>query len=249
LTDAGMIGSVRSRHQDTKRPTGLRFLGYLGDEAGRRLNLKALCPQPIAKEGAPKNVLLVVGTSMNSGKTTTAAKLVKALLLRGVRVAACKLTGSVCQRDRGEYHATGAHVAQDFSDYGYPSTYLATEEELLGLFEAMVADAARARPDITILEIADGILQRETKLLLGHESLRRRIDGVVLAAPCAASALLGAAQVESHGHCVVAVSGRITNSPLAMREFTAGSRVAIASSVGKGDDLADLVLRHFKLAS
>jgi hypothetical protein len=122
LTDAGMIGTVRSRHKDTSRPTTLRFLGYLAGETGERVNLKALRFRPVKPDNGPKNILLVVGTAMNSGKTTTAAKLVKALLRRGVRVAACKLTGSVCQRDRGEFSATGAHFARDFSDYGFPST-------------------------------------------------------------------------------------------------------------------------------
>jgi hypothetical protein len=273
LTDAGMIGTVRSRHLDTGRPTALRFLGYLADESGQRLNLKALCRMPavrvsaqpelcpLGREGAapaeslrphgrePENVLLVVGTAMNSGKTTVAAKLVKALLHRGVRVAACKLTGSVCQRDRGEFSAAGAHVARDFSDYGFPSTYLIAAEELLGLFEAMLADAAAARPDIVVMEIADGVLQREVKLLLSHEAVRRRVRGVVLTAPCSASALFGVAQVEAQGHAVVAVSGRITNSPLFMREFAAHSPVRLASSAGDGAELADLVLRHCQVVS
>jgi hypothetical protein len=249
LTDAGMIGTVRSRHKDTSRPTTLRFLGYLADEAGERLNLKALRFRAVIDKSGLKNILLVVGTAMNSGKTTTAAKLVKALLRRGVRVAACKLTGSVCQRDRGEFSATGANFARDFSDYGFPSTYLATQEELFALFETMLADAAPAHPDITVLEIADGILQRETELLLGHDAVRRRVGGVLLTAPCSASALFGVARVEGQGHAVVAVSGRITNSPLFIREFAAKSPVRIASSAGDGDELAELVLHHFRVSS
>ena len=162
---------------------------------------------------------------MNSGKTTTAAKLVKALLRRGVRVAACKLTGSVCQRDRGEFSATGAHFARDFSDYGFPSTYLATREELLALFETMLADAAPAQPDITVLEIADGVLQRETELLLGHDAVRRRVGGVLLTAPAPRPPCSGSRGSRAQGHAVVAVSGRITNSPLFVREFAASSPV------------------------
>jgi hypothetical protein len=247
LTDAGMIGTVCSRHVETRRPTTLRFLGFLADETGRRVNLKELRFHPTTVPAPLGNVLLVVGTAMNSGKTTTAAKLVKALLHRGVRIAACKLTGSVCQRDRGEFHAAGAHHCRDFSDYGFPSTYLATEDELLGLFETMTADAARASPDLTVLEIADGVLQRETRLLLAHPALRQ-VRGVVVTAPCSASALFGIAQVAGHGLEVVAVSGRITNSPLCVREFEAASRIPVASSVGEGNELAELVLRCLGLA-
>lgn len=249
LTDAGMLGTVLTRHKDTGRPTGVRFLGYLPDATGRRTNLKALLFRPTAGGGPPANVLLVVGTAMNSGKTTAAAKLVKALLRQGRRVAACKLTGSVCQRDRGEFHATGAHHTRDFSDYGFPSTYLAGAEELIALFETMLADAADARPEVTVFEIADGVLQRETRLLLAHSAVRRRTGGVVLAAPCSASALFGAGHVAGLGHALVAVSGRLTNSPLSVREFAAGSTVPVASSAGDGGELAEAVARHFGLPS
>jgi len=249
LTDAGMIGTVLSRHREVRPPTTLRFMGFVADEADQRLNLKALHRQGSVAEAGPTNVLLIVGTAMNSGKTTVAAKLVKALLWRGARVAACKLTGSVCQKDQTEMLAAGAHDVRDFSDYGFPSTYLAEPEELLELFQRMTADAARVRPDIVVMELADGLLQRETKLLLEHEAIRRRVAGVVLAAPCAASALFALAQLASQGHRVVAVSGRVTNSPLAMRECATHSHACIKSSVGPGDELAEAVLRDCRVSA
>jgi len=249
LTDAGLIGTVLSRHREVRPPTTLRFMGFVADEADRQLNLKALHRQDSIPEAGPTNILLVVGTAMNSGKTTVAAKLVKALLWRGTRVAACKLTGSVCQKDQTEMLAAGAHDVRDFSDYGFPSTYLAEPEELLDLFQRMAADAARVRPDVVVMEVADGLLQRETKLLLEHEAIRRRVAGVILVAPCAASALFALAQLASLGHRVVAVSGRVTNSPLAMRECATYTHACIKSSVGPGDELAEVVLRHCRVAA
>ncbi|PON16446.1 hypothetical protein C2W62_18450 [Candidatus Entotheonella serta] len=109
LTAAGRIGTVRSRHCNTKSPTRLHFWGYLADPAGYRINLKTLGYHPELPMRPPANVVFVVGTGMNSGKTTTAAALVKALLMQGLRVVACKLTGSVSHRDAFEYMATGAH--------------------------------------------------------------------------------------------------------------------------------------------
>src|SRR5919198_4631109 len=109
LTDAGMMGTVLSRHREMQPPTTLRFIGFVADEANQQLNLKALHRQNPVPGAGPTNILLIVGTAMNSGKTTVAAKLVKTLLWRGARVAACKLTGSVCQKDRTEMLAAGAH--------------------------------------------------------------------------------------------------------------------------------------------
>jgi hypothetical protein len=250
VTDAGMIGTVLSRHRQMGPPTTLRFVGYLADEAGERVNLKALRPKDSVPEGAgATNVLLIVGTSMNSGKTTVAAKLVKALLGRGARVAACKLTGSVCQNDAYELRSAGAQDVRDFSDYGFPSTYLSTPDELLDLFDRMTADAAQVHPDILVMEIADGLLQRETALLLEHEAIRRRVGGVVLAAPCASSALFGLSQLAPLGHQIVAVSGCVTSSPLAVQEFANRSQVPIKPSAGTGDELAEEVLRYFRIAA
>ena len=248
LTGAGMIGTVRSKYQRMKQPTRLTYLGYLTTENGARINLKSSQRPPSDVDRSLDNVVLLVGTSMNSGKTTTAAKLSKALLRGGLRVAACKVTGSVSHRDLHELQATGVHDVRDFSDYGLPSTYQCDEQELLGVFESMLSDAARANPDVVVMEIADGVLQRETQMLLTSDVVRPRVRGVVLAAGCAPSALFGAAQVKTYGHEVAAISGCITNSPLFMREFSQQCDLPIGSSVDRGEHLAQLVMERCRLS-
>ena len=248
LTGAGMIGTVKSKYERMKRPTQLTYLGYLATENGARINLKSSQRPPSDIDRSLDNVVLLVGTSMNSGKTTTAAKLSKALLRNGLRVAACKVTGSVSHRDLHELQATGVHDVRDFSDYGFPSTYMCEEPELLNVFEAILSDAAKANPDVVVMEIADGVLQRETQMLLTSEVVRPRVRGVVLAAGCAPSALFGAAQVKSYGHEVAAVSGCITNSPLFMREFAQQCDIPMGSSVDRGEHLAQLVMERCGLS-
>ena len=54
----------------------------------------------------------------------------------------------------------------DFSDYGFPSTYKCELEELLDLFKTMISDIEKINPSLIIMEIADGILQRETSMIL-----------------------------------------------------------------------------------
>jgi hypothetical protein len=246
LTTAGMLGTVISRHRNTRSPTETRMLGYLADGSGRRINLKSLRVQTVVSGELPVKVVLAVGTGMNSGKTTTSTKLVKSLLRTGARVAACKLTGSVCHRDNFELRATSAPFVCDFSDYGFPSTYLCGQEELADLFRTMAADCLQSQPDVVVMEIADGVLQRETQMILTDERVRRSVAGVVLAAPCSSSALFGVERVRQFGHQVIGVSGIISNSPLFMREFTEQSDVTLASSTGEADVLARLVIEHCK---
>jgi hypothetical protein len=248
LTGAGMVGTVVSKHQKMSAPTRLKCLGHLTDIDATRINLKSRQFRPTFSTSLPRNTIMVIGSGMNSGKTTTAAKVTRALVARGVRVAACKLTGSVSERDLSELQSTGAHDVRDFSSYGFPSTYLAAKHEIIGLFHTMLTDINRANPDVVIMEVADGMLQRETAMLLEDAGVKRSLLGVLLAATCAPSALFSVAQMERLGHELIGVSGCITSSPLFVRELAERSTIPIASSVGSGDELAALVLKHRALA-
>ncbi|MCG8451527.1 MAG: DUF1611 domain-containing protein, partial [Pirellulales bacterium] len=148
LTNAGMLGTVRSRHREIKTPSNVRFLGYLTNTDGSRLNLKGALFQAMKPRTIRRNIVLVVGTGMNSGKTRTAAILTKGLVTKGACVAACKLTGSVSHNDLFELRASSPAIATDFSDYGFPSTYLCSRSELSDLFHTMVADTYRTDPDV-----------------------------------------------------------------------------------------------------
>ena len=240
VTASGMCATVLNRHSDQGEPTGLELLGRVCN-AGKPINLIESCFAPRTPSSARANVVFVVGSGMNAGKTTTSRRLVKALLRSGLRVAASKLTGSVSHRDLYEYESTGAHDVRDFSQYGFPSTYGCSLKELEQLFLTMVADAEQSRPDVIVMEIADGVLQMETAAILSSPVCRPSVFGTVLAAPCALSSLQGVHQITKNGHTVLAVSGLISNSPLMVREFEEHSDVPFVTSGDQAAELAELV--------
>jgi hypothetical protein len=240
VTASGMCATVLNRHSDQSAPTSLDLLGRVCDVNGP-INLVERCFVPRAPRNAKTNVVLILGSGMNAGKTTTSRRLVKALLRSGLRVAVSKLTGSVSHRDLYEYESTGAHDVRDFSQYGFPSTYGCTLSELERLFLTMVADAEQACPDVIVMEIADGVLQNETAALLSSTVCRPLVFGTVLAAPCSLSSLQGIHQISKYGHTVLAVSGLISNSPLMVREFEEYSNVPFVSSSNQATELAERV--------
>jgi len=242
LTASGLIGTVVSRHHDVGRPTAVAFVGYLADSSGNRINLKQLRFQPAPGFHASPDVILVVGTGMNTGKTTVTRKILRALAARGVRVAGCKLTGSASPRDLYEMRATGAVLATDFSDHGFPSTYGESLGELIRLMDVMTDACGRAGAELVVAEIADGFLQPETKMLLECEEIRRRVRGVVVAGACSSSLLFATEFVQKAGLEPWAATGLATNSPLFMREFSARSSVPVASSRGGAARLARIVM-------
>ena len=239
LTAAGMVGTVKSKHHTAADPTQVSLLGYLRDAEGGRLNLKNRLFRPTATRRLPRNLICVVGTGMNSGKTTTAARLTNGLSNAGLNVAACKLTGSVSNRDQDELAAAASHRAIDFSDFGFPSTYLCRKEELLELFHAMSAEVAADDPDVVLMELADGLLQRETAMLLAEPEIHQAVRGLVLSAESALSALWGADRLRKLGYRIIAVSGKFTSSPLAMQEYKENdSNIPVVSSADTGAELA-----------
>lgn len=244
LTAGGMIGTVMSRHRSTARPTRVRFLGYVSEGNGQVANLKQEAFLKSTECRIPRNLVAVVGTGMNAGKTTSCVKLIKALGEMNQRVAACKLTGSVSNRDQDEMRSASAVKVLDFSDYGFPSTYLSDKAELLSLFSTMMTAIEPSAPDVTVMEIADGILQRETRMLLEDERLRSSLAGVVLAADNALSARFAVDRLRALGHHVIAVTGLMTSSPLCVREFEEISDVPVAPSVGNGHALGTAVLSY-----
>src|SRR5437867_2840818 len=206
LTAAGMVGTVKSKHYTVADPTQVTLLGYVRNAEGGRLNLKNRLFRPTAVRRLPRNLIYVVGTAMNSGKTTTAARLTNGLSNAGLNVAACKLTGSVSNRDQDELAAAASHRAIDFSDFGFPSTYLCRKEELLELFDAMRTEVAGWEPDVVLMELADGLLQKETAMLLAEPEIQKAARGLVLSAESALSALWGADRLRRLGYRVIAVS-------------------------------------------
>jgi Domain of unknown function (DUF1611_C) P-loop domain len=242
LTGGGMIGTVKSKHKDAGKPTRISFVGFLAS-GSRRVNLISHTFKPAVPRGRATNLIVVVGTSMNSGKTTTSTKLIKGLCERGLRVAACKVTGSVSNRDQDEMRSARPAIVRDFSDYGFPSTYLCAKEELVSLFHTMLADVERTNPDVIVMEIADGILQRETEMLLGEPSVCDSIKGLLLTAKDGLSALYAIERLKQTRNTVIAASGAMTSSPLSVREFQAQCDVPVGSSADSGREVVDIVCR------
>ena len=248
LTAGGMVGTVLSSHRTMGRPTSLELVGFVAGPTGRPLNLVRSFFRPVVdvpELGCP--LLVVVGTGMNAGKTTVVSQIVHDASARGLRVAAGKLTGSVSNRDADEMRAASAASVVDFSDYGFPSTYLADPVELAALWRTILERSARDRPDLIVMEIADGLVERETAILLGDPAFRGRVSGVVLAADSSLGALWAVQRLTSVGLAPLAVSGALTSAPLAVREYREESTVPIFESGSGSPELADHVLGRLGL--
>ena len=221
LSVGGVFGEVASQHVSMADPTRLRVVGLVSDEHGRPINQRAFRLPPHAPDERPEagaEVILVLGSSMNSGKTITAGTLARALSRANFSVAAGKITGTAAGKDGRFYEACGARPVLDFTSAGYPSTYMLALEELLEVYESILGNLRATNPDYIILEIADGIFQRETRMLLESAEFRRSADHVFFAASDSLSAESGVRSIREYGLPLRAIAGSVTQSLLASRE-------------------------------
>ena len=149
MTAAGIFGRVTSCSTFIPNPLDLRYCGHamrsghkvtMADFAVAANGLKLQCP-----------VVLLIGTSMSSGKTTSARVIIRRLKRMGLRVVGAKLTGAGRFRDILSMSDAGADAIVDFVDVGLPSTvcdhsmYQAALDNLLGRI-------AESQPDVLVAE-------------------------------------------------------------------------------------------------
>jgi hypothetical protein len=214
----GLAARVLSRHNEMAGPTCLAPLGLLVGRDGEVLNLRrwALPPTP---GPVPRPVTVaVVGTSMNAGKTTTAGALIRGFSKAGRRVGAAKITGTGAGGDVWVMRDAGATHVLDFTDVGFASTYKVSPSEVLDVLDVLIGQLAGKQAQVVVLEVSDGIFQQETAALLAAPGFRQAVDGVVFASPDAIGAVTGVSHLRLMGLPVICVSGRLTSSPLAVRE-------------------------------
>ena len=166
-------------------------------------------------------MILVVGTSMNAGKSMAAAAACWALSTMGYDVRASKITGTASLKDILHMNDSGASVYNDFTHFGHPSTYLLSPEKLLRIFRHTDLKYGNSPRNYWVVELADGILQRETAILLASDEVRNRIHRLIF---CAGDALgcVGGIQIlkERFKLSPDAISGVLSSAPLALQELS-----------------------------
>ncbi|TPN83003.1 hypothetical protein [Aquimarina algicola] len=224
LGKGGVAGEVVSMFYKllVKGPTKLKLVGYATDHDGKVIN--SIYHHREATKFNPGKIrnfktILSLGSSMDSGKTTTAAYLCRGLKATGSKVAYIKLTGTVFNKDRMLAYDCGADTVSDFSEFGFPSTYLCDLDTLMHLYESLLSDVAHVNPDYVVIEIADGLYQQETSMLLEHPLFTETVDHVILSC-CDSLAVNTGVQFLSpiFGKRLFALGGLFTGSPLLVSE-------------------------------
>lgn len=125
LTAAGLLGKATSVATGLPKLMSVSYRGHVMRH-GDRLTMGDFV-SPVANHVFNTPTVLLVGTSMSAGKTTTGRIIIHELKRHGLLVAGAKLTGAGRYRDILSFQDAGADTIVDFVDAGLPSTVVSSE--------------------------------------------------------------------------------------------------------------------------
>jgi hypothetical protein len=248
LNAGGVIGTGAVRHPALGDPFVVEVLGsvlrFTGLERSggspARVSDGALDPVELVPEDTPP-VLALLGTSMDSGKTTAASVIISELTHRGHTVAAGKLTGISLRRDILAMSDCGADPVALFTDFGIVTT---TPENSVAAGCALLAHLAETEPDVIVLEMGDGLLGNYgVHGLLDDDPFRTALTAMALCAVDPVGAW-GAVRLlhERYGLRPAVVTGPVTDTPVG-RGFCADQLgVPAANALEQGGELLTALL-------
>ena len=161
LGAAGLLGRATSVSGLLPPLIRVDYLGHAKRD-GRKLNMRDFAKRPAEQRHYDVPTILIVGTSMSAGKTTSAKIIIRELKRMGYRVAGAKLTGAGRYRDILAMSDSGADAVFDFVDVGVPTTVLPAEEygkrlrDLLGIIRESNPDVVVAEAGASPLEPYNG---------------------------------------------------------------------------------------------
>ncbi len=229
VASGGIASAVISKHRRVRQATKLQPIGLIGTEYGLPINLADHALQLNRGPHERQPTIAVVGTSMNSGKTTIARHLIHSLVRGGYRAGATKVTGTGSGNDYWMMVDAGAERVVDFTDAGFASTYRIPMYQIEHAYSTLLGDLHGAGCNAIVMEVADGIYQDETAELIASSLFASTVDAIVFAAGDAMGAAHGVERLRELGLPVSAASGVLTSSPLALREAERACGIPILS--------------------
>ena len=240
LNMGGVIGLCTGHHSSLGDAIQVEVLGLVCDEAGRVMNIMDAALPQTRHLGATAPIVMVAGTSMNSGKTYAATELIKQATHDGLRVAAAKLSGVACLRDTLNMADHGAIATASFLDCGLPSTVDAGD--LAPIAKSIIARLNESAPDLIVIELGDGILGGySVDSVFDDLELREATVALIFCASDYVGAWGGIELLGKRGIQVAVVSGSVTDSQMGEDYVEKEFGVPAANAKRHGSRLYELI--------
>lgn len=248
LNMGGVIGCCTGHHSSLGDAIRLQVIGFVCDETDRVLNIADAALPARNELGETAPLVMIAGTSMNSGKTYAATELIKQATRAGLRVAAAKLSGVACLRDTLNMADHGAIATASFLDCGLPSTV--SVGDLAPTAKAIIARLNEQSPDLIVIEMGDGILGGySVDSVFDDAELRDATAALVFCASDYVGAWGGIELLRRRGIEIDVIAGSVTDSQMGEDYIRKEFGVPAANARRDGAALFDLVNEKLKAST
>jgi hypothetical protein len=213
LNLGGVIGLCTGHHSSLGDAIKVEVIGVVCNENGLALNLAGAALPLRSTLGETAPIVMIAGTSMNSGKTYAATELIKQATRAGLQVAAGKLSGVACLRDTLNMADHGAIATASFLDCGLPSTV--DIGDLSPIAKTIISRLNESSPDLIVIELGDGILGGySVESIFDDLELRAQTAAVIFCASDYVGAWGGLELLRKRGIEIDVMSGSVTDSQM-----------------------------------
>ncbi|MEN8187471.1 MAG: hypothetical protein ABFR05_10115 [Bacteroidota bacterium] len=178
LTGAGLFGKCTSKSVYMPSLMEIEYKGHVVRDG------EIIKMDDFVRKAKPSKldlpVILLVGTSMSAGKTTSARIIVDLLKRAGLKVVAGKLTGASRYRDILSLKDVGADYIFDFVDVGLPSSVYPREKFRKKLMQ-LLSRINNVNVDVAVVELGASPLEPYNGDI-AFEEIKKNVKCIVLCA-------------------------------------------------------------------
>jgi hypothetical protein len=248
IGSGGLFGEYISATKELGKPYCAEFLGYVARD-DRILNTKEYGIEHVDDLEEGPQMVPVVATRMDAGKTTLASRMIEELDDRGYDVGSVKLTGSARERDRVSMYDSGSLVSLDFVDAGLPST-VEDPDEVIDAAKGLIDEAWHQEDiDFIVAEFGAGVISNYHVMdVLKDLDVRNTVFAIVSTALDVSGAYGLKKILQEQDYELDAVSGPITDTTAGVEKVEDSVGVPALNAFRDEDveEVADIVEERFE---
>jgi len=241
---AGICTSSNTR--EVGEPMRIRVLGGI-TRKGKQLNInQKMLYKPKDKMTSNVPLIIVTGTSMDSGKTTVATEIIKTLTRMGMKLAGTKLTGVGAQRDIYKMQDYGVYEAVSFVDAGITSTAMIDDASIIDMTRGALDHLSKGKPDAIIIEFGDGLMGRYgVNAVLQTPEIQKNVRLHIGCAGDPIGAIGLARGCEAIGVPIDVISGPVTDNEVGQSIVKGELDVIVYNAFNPTNEWMDLVISRW----
>ncbi len=247
LNFGGVAGICTSANvKEVGEPLRVRVLGGIARK-GKLLNINdASLFKPLAEMTNKTPLIIITGTSMDSGKTTAATEIVKTLTRMGMTLAGAKLTGVGAHRDIYKMLDNGVTEAVSFTDCGITSTASMPDEQIVEMAKGSLEHLSKAEPDAIIVEFGDGLMGKYgVNAILADKQIQANVYLHIGCASDPVGAVGLARECESMGLPLDVISGPVTDNEVGKQILSEHVGCLTYNAFNPSNEWLDLVIARW----